>query len=167
MQAAAGWLAGSTHGMFSAIVWCFLIQAALLVCAATAARMPAVCQTCVVVCSCLSKRPQVMCTWALLSAAWLPSTNRPSQVCGSVQAADHAAACAATCRHIATACTALLGLQVVDMPLLFETGSHKLASLTVVVACNPELQVGNRAYLQLHALLFLPLLSSQLSAIVR
>eukprot|EP00882_Tetradesmus_deserticola_P010993 GHRQ01011627.1.p1 GENE.GHRQ01011627.1~~GHRQ01011627.1.p1 ORF type:complete len:167 (+),score=46.77 GHRQ01011627.1:326-826(+) len=31
-------------------------------------------------------------------------------------------------------------LVVVDMPLLFETGTHKLTSSNVVVACSPELQ---------------------------
>lgn len=32
-------------------------------------------------------------------------------------------------------------LQVIDMPLLFETGTHKLTSSSVVVACTPQLQV--------------------------
>lgn len=33
-------------------------------------------------------------------------------------------------------------MQVVDMPLLFETGAHKLIRPNVLVSCSPEVQVG-------------------------
>lgn len=32
-------------------------------------------------------------------------------------------------------------MQVVDMPLLFETGFYKVTSYNVVVACSPDVQV--------------------------
>jgi hypothetical protein len=34
-------------------------------------------------------------------------------------------------------------VQVIDMPLLFETGTYKMTSSNVVVACSPEHQVGS------------------------
>lgn len=34
-------------------------------------------------------------------------------------------------------------VQVVDMPLLFETKSHKYAAASVLVACDKDIQVRN------------------------
>ncbi|KAF6255164.1 dephospho-CoA kinase [Scenedesmus sp. NREL 46B-D3] len=55
--------------------------------------------------------------------------------------ATHAPVALELMRQLAGHWLRLRRLVVIDMPLLFETGTHKLTSSSVVVACTPQLQL--------------------------
>jgi hypothetical protein len=58
-----------------------------------------------------------------------------------LNAATHLPIALALAQQLLSACLRHCPAVVLDMPLLFESGAHRLVSMTAVVTCSPHVQV--------------------------